>query len=145
MTPGTTGTQDLSAVIPKFDAYAEQSFTQSGVPGMAVAIVKNDTVVYLRCFGVKNITTREPVNPDTRFQLASISKSFTSASIASMVGNGELSWDDRVASLNPGFSALRSLGDATMSRSATSLRSGAGCRNMAAMTSSTRSGTTGRR
>ena len=89
MTPGTTGTQDLSAVIPKFDAYAEQSFTQSGVPGMAVAIVKNDAVVYLRCFGVKNITTREPVDPDTRFQLASISKSFTSATIASMVGNGD--------------------------------------------------------
>jgi CubicO group peptidase (beta-lactamase class C family) len=70
---------------------------------MAVAIVKNDSVVYLRCFGVRNITTREPVTPDTRFQLASISKSFASAAIASMVGDGELSWDDRVASLNPGF------------------------------------------
>ncbi len=70
---------------------------------MAVAIVKNDTVVYLRCFGVKNITTREPVDPDTRFQLASISKTFSSASIASMVGRGELSWDDRVVSLFPGF------------------------------------------
>ena len=70
---------------------------------MAVVVVKNDTVVYLRCFGVRNITTREPVTPDTRFQLASISKSFASASIASMVGDGELSWDDRVASLNPGF------------------------------------------
>lgn len=100
---GTTGAKDISTIIPKFDAYAEQSFTKSGVPGMAVAIVKNDTVVYLRCFGVKNITTREPVTPDTRFQLASISKSFTSASIASMVGRGELSWDDPVASLNPGF------------------------------------------
>jgi CubicO group peptidase (beta-lactamase class C family) len=103
ITAGTTGAQDISAIIPKFDAYAEQSFTKSGVPGMAVVVVKNDTVVYLRCFGVKNITTRAPVTPDTRFQLASISKSFTSASIASMVGNGELSWDDPVASLNPGF------------------------------------------
>ena len=52
---------------------------------------------------VKNITTREPVNPDTRFQLASVSKSVTSAMIASMVGNGELSWDDPVASTDPGF------------------------------------------
>jgi CubicO group peptidase (beta-lactamase class C family) len=67
---------------------------------MAVAIVKDDRVIYLRCFGVKNITTKEPVNPDTRFQLASISKSITGSMIASMVGTGELSWDDPVASID---------------------------------------------
>jgi CubicO group peptidase (beta-lactamase class C family) len=100
---GTTIAGDTGALIPQFDAYAEKTFTKSGVPGMAVAIVKDDKVMYLRCFGVKNITTREPVNPDTRFQLASISKSVTSAMIASMVGTGELSWDDPVASLDPGF------------------------------------------
>ena len=96
-----TGAKDINAIIPQFDTYAEQSFTRSGVPGMAVAVVKNDSVVYLRCFGVKNSTTREPVTPDTRFQLASISKSFSSATIASMVGNGELSWDDPVVSTDP--------------------------------------------
>jgi CubicO group peptidase (beta-lactamase class C family) len=100
---GTAGATDIRTIIPKFDTYAEQSFTKSGVPGMAVAVVKNDTVVYLRCFGERNMTTREPVTPDTRFQLASISKSFTSATIASMVANGELSWDDRVAAIAPGF------------------------------------------
>ncbi|MDP3563604.1 MAG: serine hydrolase [Methanoregula sp.] len=100
---GTAGAGDTSAIIPLFDAYAEKTFTRSGVPGMAVAIVKDDRVVYLRCFGIKNITTKEPITPDTRFQLASISKSITSAMIASMVGNGDLSWDDPVASINPGF------------------------------------------
>ncbi len=70
---------------------------------MAVAVVKDDETIYLRCFGVKNITTQEPVNPHTRFQLASVSKSFTSATIASLVGEGELSWDDEVADLNPDF------------------------------------------
>jgi len=52
---------------------------------------------------VKNITTQEPVTPHTRFQLASLSKSFTTATIASMVGNDELSWNDRIASLYPEF------------------------------------------
>ena len=70
---------------------------------MAVAIVKDDKVIYLRTFGVKNITTKEPVGPDTRFQLASISKSITGSMIASMAGNGELSLDDPIASINPGF------------------------------------------
>jgi len=97
------GSGQFDAIIPLFDTYAEQTFQKSGVPGMAVAIVKNDTVTYLRCFGSKNITTQEPVTPDTRFQLASISKSFTTATIASMVGKGELSWDDRVSSIYPAF------------------------------------------
>lgn len=97
------GPGQVGAIIPKFDTYAEQTFQRSGVPGMAIAIVKNDSVIYLRCFGVKNITTQEPVTPHTRFQLASLSKSFTSATIASMVGNDELSWNDRIASLYPEF------------------------------------------
>ena len=100
---GSMGEKDVSVIIPQFDAYTVQLFNKSRVPGMAVAVVKGDSVIYLRTFGVKNLTTREPVGPDTRFQLASISKTFSSASIASMVGRGELSWDDRVVSLSPGF------------------------------------------
>nr|WP_281034016.1 serine hydrolase [Methanocorpusculum labreanum] len=71
------------------------------MPGMAVAIIQNDTVVYEKCFGVINLTTQEPVNADTRFQLASISKSFTTATIASMVGTGDLAWDDSAVEINP--------------------------------------------
>ncbi len=97
------GRDNVSTLIPQFDTYAEQTFKRSGVPGMAIAIVKNDSVVYQRCFGVKNITTQDPVTPDTRFQLASISKSFTTATVASMVGNGELSWNDTIASWYPEF------------------------------------------
>jgi CubicO group peptidase (beta-lactamase class C family) len=100
---GSTVEKDVAVLIPQFDAYAGQIFNKSKVPGMAVAVVKDDSVIYLRTFGVKNLTTREPVSPDTRFQLASISKTFSSASIASMVGKGELSWDDRVVPLYPGF------------------------------------------
>ncbi|MDD5143076.1 serine hydrolase [Methanoregula sp.] len=104
ITPAGAGqAADASQLIPQFDAYAEKTFNQSGVVGMAVAIVKDDKVVYLRTFGVKNATTKEPVGPDTRFQLASISKSVTGTMIAEMVGNGELSWDDTIVSVNPAF------------------------------------------
>jgi len=44
------GPGQVGAIIPKFDTYAEQTFQRSGVPGMAIAIVKNDSVIYLRCF-----------------------------------------------------------------------------------------------
>lgn len=102
-TPGTGSAADAAALLPQFDAYTEKTFNQSGVPGMAVALVKDDRVIYLRCFGTRNVTTGEPVGPDTRFQLASISKSVTATMIASMVGNGELAWDDTIVSIDPGF------------------------------------------
>lgn len=100
---GTHAAADAATLVPQFDAYAEKTFNQSGVPGTAIAIVKDDKVIYLRCFGAKNVTTNEPVGPDTRFQLASISKSVTATMIASMVGNGELAWDDTIISVNPDF------------------------------------------
>ncbi len=103
ISPGIAGGHNTSAIIPLFDPYVEENFNRSSVPGMAVAIMQNDTVIYLRCFGVQNLTTGEPITPDTWFQLASISKSFTTATIASMVGRGELSWDDPVISLYPDF------------------------------------------
>lgn len=99
----TSEAPDAVTLVPQFDAYAEKTFNKSSVPGMAVAIVKDDKVVYLRTFGVKNVTTKEPVGPDTKFQLASISKAVTATMIAEMVGNGELSWDDPIVSVNPGL------------------------------------------
>lgn len=101
--PLESGQAPMSVIVPAFDTATGQVFLKSQVPGMAVAIVKDDRLVYLRCFGVKNLTTQEPVTPHTRFQLASISKSFTSATVASMVGEGDLSWDDPVAPHIPGF------------------------------------------
>jgi CubicO group peptidase (beta-lactamase class C family) len=100
---GSPAVADVAALVPQFDAYAEKTFNRSGVPGMAVAIVRDDKVLYLRTFGVRNMATREPVTPDTKFPLASVSKSMTGTLIASMVGNGELSWDDTIASVDPSF------------------------------------------
>ena len=66
------------------------------LPGAAVAIVKNDRVVYVAAYGVKDLTTNEPVTVDTLFQIASTSKAFTSAALAMLVDEGKLAWDDPV-------------------------------------------------
>ena len=100
---GTPAVPYATTLVPQFGAYAEKLFEKSGVPAMAVAVVKDDKVVYLRTFGVKNVTSGEPVTPDTKFQLASVSKSMTGTMIASMVGNGEISWDDTIVSVDPSF------------------------------------------
>lgn len=72
-------------------------------PGIAVAIVRGDQVVYLKGAGVKKAGSTEPVTPDTRFALASTSKAFTTTAMAMLVDDGRLQWDDPVRLRLPGF------------------------------------------
>jgi CubicO group peptidase (beta-lactamase class C family) len=66
------------------------------VPGAAVAVVRNDEVIYLKGHGFRDAATGQPVTPDTVFPLASCSKSFTTAALAMLVDEGKLGWDDPV-------------------------------------------------
>src|SRR5512139_1574944 len=66
------------------------------IPGASIAVVKNGEVVYLKGYGVRDITTREPVTPDTIFALASMTKAFTSTAIGTLVDEKKMSWDDPV-------------------------------------------------
>lgn len=66
------------------------------IPGLAVAIVKNDRVVHVNAYGVKDLSTGDPVTIDTLFQIASTSKAFTSTALAMLVDEGKLGWDDPV-------------------------------------------------
>ncbi|MDP9193999.1 MAG: serine hydrolase [Acidobacteriota bacterium] len=66
------------------------------LPGVAIAIVKNDRVVYVKGFGTKELGGAEPVTGDTLFQIASTSKAFTSTALAMLAAEKKLSWDDPV-------------------------------------------------
>lgn len=66
------------------------------VPGLALAIVHNDRIVYINGYGVKDIAKPDPVTPETLFQIASTSKAFTSTAIAMLVDEGKVNWDDSV-------------------------------------------------
>lgn len=93
----------VKAILPEFDAQAADIFTRSQAPGAAVAVVAGDGAVYVRCFGVREVGKREKVDKDTVFQLASISKSFTTTMLAALVGEREIGWDDPVEKYWPGF------------------------------------------
>jgi CubicO group peptidase (beta-lactamase class C family) len=93
----------IGPVLEQIDHYVERGMDITGVPGVAVAIVYRDKVVYLKGFGVRKAGQRARVDADTVFQLASLSKSIASTVIASLVGTQEVSWDSRIADLDRSF------------------------------------------
>jgi CubicO group peptidase (beta-lactamase class C family) len=105
-TTNSTNRPQLSAVLPQFEQYAEKVRTTWKVPGMAIAIVANDQLLYSKGFGTKQRGTQDPVDPQTSFQIGSASKAFTTALVAMQVDAGKLQWGDRVVDRLPEFMML---------------------------------------
>jgi len=93
------------------DRFIESAMQQWNVPGMAIGIVRGNRVVYLKGFGVRDIKTGQAVTPDTLFDIGSCTKAFTSASIAMLVDQGKMRWDDRVDEYVPFFHLRDPLAD----------------------------------
>ena len=67
------------------------------IPGGAVAVVRDGKLIYARGFGYADVENKTPVQPNALFRIASVSKPITSAAIMTLVGDGKLRLDDRVA------------------------------------------------
>jgi len=78
------------------DKIMTATMTAWKIPGAAIAIVKNDRVIYLKSYGVKELGKTDPVTPDTLFHIASTSKAFTTTAISMLADEKKLSWDDPV-------------------------------------------------
>ena len=73
------------------------------VPGLAVAVVKDDEVVFVDTLGVRNPETKEPVTPDTIFYIASCTKTFIATAIVSLAEEGKIDLDAPVKRYLPRF------------------------------------------
>ena len=93
----------LETVLPAFEDYAERARTTWGTPGMAIAVVHQDQVVYTKGFGVKKLGGADPIDPHTLFPIGSTSKAFTSALVAWLADAGKLRWGDPVSDHVPSF------------------------------------------
>lgn len=91
------------APLQGFDEYANQALKAWEVPGVAIAIVKDDKVVFAKGYGVRELGKPTPVNERTMFAIGSASKAFTAAAIAMLVDDGKLKWDDPVTKHLPFF------------------------------------------
>jgi CubicO group peptidase (beta-lactamase class C family) len=95
--------EQVQAALPRLEQFAEEALRETGVPGLSIAVVYQDEVVYLKGFGVREAGKSERVTENTVFQLASMSKPVGSTVIAALVSDGVVAWDDRIVDLNPEF------------------------------------------
>ncbi|HEX8720291.1 MAG TPA: serine hydrolase [Pyrinomonadaceae bacterium] len=101
--PPSALAQTLEERLKEIDEYAAKAGREWNVPGFAVAIVKDDRVVFARGYGVRELGKPGPVDKDTLFAVASNTKAFTSAALATLVDEGKLGWDDPVTKYLPWF------------------------------------------
>jgi CubicO group peptidase (beta-lactamase class C family) len=101
--PASAVPDPVSDALDQLPAVVQDMMDRTGVPGVAVAVVANDQVVFAEGFGVRNIDTGAPVDADTVFQLASVSKPLGSTVIAGLVGEGAVGWDTKMADIDPEF------------------------------------------
>jgi CubicO group peptidase (beta-lactamase class C family) len=100
----------VQAALDRLDALIEDGMAKTAVHGTAVAVVHNNTVIYERGFGVRELGLPEPITPDTVFEVASLSKSLSSTLVAALVGDGTTTWDARIGSIETDF-ALAQAGE----------------------------------
>ncbi|MDT8309320.1 MAG: serine hydrolase, partial [Bacteroidales bacterium] len=89
--------------IDSLDIYFSKAVADWDVPGMAIAIVDNDSIIFSAGYGVTNIYQKQKVDANTMFAVASITKTFTATAIMMLEEEGALQIDDRVTDHLPYF------------------------------------------
>ena len=89
--------------LADLDAYIEQARRAWEIPGLAIAIVRDDSVIFARGYGVREHGRDAPVDEHTLFAIASTTKAFTAAALGMLVDEGVLDWDDPVRRHLPAF------------------------------------------
>ena len=95
--PAQTKSPDWRA----FDAYVAKAAKDWKVPGLAIAIVKDDSLVFAMGYGVAELGKPAPATEHTRFAIGSTTKAMTTAALAMLVDEGKLKWDDKVIDYLP--------------------------------------------
>lgn len=101
--PATAAATDYSAALAAIEKTIDDKRKELGIPGISLAIVKDDKIIYLKGLGVKDFERNIPVTPDTRFAIGSASKAFTGMLAVMSADEGKLSLDDSPKKFLPYF------------------------------------------
>jgi CubicO group peptidase (beta-lactamase class C family) len=89
--------------LPGFDEYIREAMASWHCPGVAVSVIKGDDILHQGAYGLSDIESDLPMTEETRFAMASVTKSFTAMSVALLVDQGKLEWDKPVREYMPEF------------------------------------------
>jgi CubicO group peptidase (beta-lactamase class C family) len=92
--PVTSSSSEIARAIPEIDRIFADFHQSSHAPGLVYGIVADGRLVHMKSYGVQDLTAaRRPVNPDSLFRIASMSKAFTALGILKLRDEGKLSLD----------------------------------------------------
>jgi CubicO group peptidase (beta-lactamase class C family) len=96
------------AQIPSFikdsiDKYVQQGLKDWDIPGLSIVVVKDGKIVLVKGYGVRNISTKMPVDENTLFMIASNTKLFTGTALALLETRGKLNLNDKVTKYFPDY------------------------------------------
>ena len=93
----------IDHAIAQLDSLAASLRAKTGIPGLAIAVVRDGTTVYAKGFGVRKVGETDPVDRHTVFQLASVSKSLSATVVARQIGRGGIAWNTPLIKHLPWF------------------------------------------
>ncbi|MFD0751657.1 serine hydrolase [Mucilaginibacter calamicampi] len=92
-----------SFIRDSLDVYINRAMTTWRIPGVAVCVVKDNQVVLMKGYGIKEMGLNERVDENTLFMIGSNTKAFTATALATLADAGNLSLDDKVTKYFPWF------------------------------------------
>src|ERR1043166_1074047 len=100
---GAPGLEARQQPLAGFDAYVARAVADWRVPGLAIVVVKDDSVAFIKGYGVRELGKPDPVTVHTRFGVMSTTKAFTTMLLAMLADSGKLAWDDPATKYLPGL------------------------------------------
>lgn len=85
------------SAIGRIECFIDRCLVDGGIPGLSVALVSPDEILYSNGFGAANLSQNKPMTPDTLYGIGSCTKSFTTLGILQLVEDGELDLHDPVS------------------------------------------------
>ena len=92
--------------LERLSAFFDNEVTSGRIPGAVVLVQQHGSPVYLRSFGVQDVTTKVPMSPDTIFALHSMTKPITCLAATMLIDEGRLAPSDPVSKYIPAFAGV---------------------------------------
>ena len=96
-------TPDVAAALAVLDAWLEAARVAKEEPGLSIAIVHDQDVVWAKGYGLADVARKQAATPETLYRIASLSKLFTATAVMQLRDAGALALDDPVEKHLPWF------------------------------------------